>query len=299
MRVLITGGTGLIGSALAEDLSDRHEVIIVSRDTGGGRSRFKTIPWDLIPEHINTDTAIVHLAGDNIGEGRWTPEKKRKIIDSRVKTGEKLIEAIAEAEDRPQVLIQSSAIGYYGRSETATFKEDSDPGQDNDFLSRVCEMWEDSTINVSKYGVRRAVVRLGVVLSTEGGALKELMTPFKNFAGGPIGSGRQWMSWIHIDDAVRAIRFLIENDHARGPYNLVAPNPVRNREFASALGEVMRRPSFMPVPEFALKMMLGEKADYIILQGQRVTPDRLETIGFSFKYPIIEGALANLILGDG
>ncbi|MES2766311.1 MAG: TIGR01777 family oxidoreductase [Bacteroidota bacterium] len=297
MRVLITGGTGLLGTALAENLSDKHEIIIVSRNTQGGKTRFKMIPYDLIPENINNDTAIINLAGDNIGEGKWTPEKKRKIIDSRLKTGKKIIDAIAESEDKPQVLIQASAVGYYGRSLEKTFKEESDPASQSDFLADVCEQWEESTANVSKYGVRRVVIRTGVVLSKKGGALKELMLPFKMFAGGHIGSGKQWMSWIHIEDTIRAIRFLMENDHARGAFNLVAPNPVRNHEFARALAEAMNRPAILPVPAFAVRMMLGEKADYIVLEGQKVTPDRLETIGFSFKHPIIEGALANLVNG--
>ncbi len=294
MRVLITGGSGLLGTALAENLSDKHEVIIVSR-TSKGKSRFKTIVWDIIPEHITNDTAIIHLAGDNVGEGKWTPKKKRKILDSRLKTGKQIVDAIAESEDKPQVLIQSSAVGYYGRSESKTFKEDSDPDSANDFLADVCEQWEESTVNVSKSGVRRVVTRTGVVLSTKGGALKEMMLPFKMFAGGQIGSGRQWMSWIHIEDEIRAIRFLMENDHARGAFNLVAPNPVRNHEFVRALADVMNRPAILPVPAFAVKMLLGEKAEYIVLKGQKVTPDRLETIGFSFKHPIIEGALANLV----
>lgn len=297
MRVLITGGTGLIGSELAENLSDKHEILIVSRTTSS-RSRFKTIPYALIPENITNDTAIIHLAGDNIGEGKWTPEKKRKILDSRLKTGQAVVDAIAEAEDKPQVLLQSSAIGYYGRSLEKTFKEESDAGPASDFLAKVCEEWEESTVNVSKFGVRRVILRTGVVLTPKGGALKEMMTPFKMFAGGHIGSGQQWMSWIHIEDTVRAIRFLLENDHARGAFNLVSPNPVRNREFAEALGVVMRRPAIFPAPEFAVRMMLGEKADYIVLQGQKVTPDRLETLGFSFKYPILEGALANLLKGE-
>jgi uncharacterized protein (TIGR01777 family) len=296
MRVIITGGTGLIGRALSENLSDRHEIIIVSRTTQGGRSRFKTIPYDLIPEHITNDTAIIHLAGDNVGEGKWTPEKKRKILESRLKTGQKLVEAIAESEDKPQVLIQASGVGYYGRSLEKTFKEESEPASQTDFLADVCEQWEESTINVSKYGVRRVVIRTGIVLSPEGGALKEMMLPFKTFTGGYLGSGRQWMSWIHMEDTVRAIRFLMEHDHARGAFNLVAPNPVRNRDFAEALGVVMRRPAILPVPEFAIKMILGsEKAEYIALQGQKVTPDRLETLGFSFNHPILEGALANLL----
>jgi uncharacterized protein (TIGR01777 family) len=262
-------------------------------------------PWDARTVHgwghlADGATAIVNLAGASLsGTGffpaRWTEKRRRAILQSRLDAGRAVVEAVAQATHKPGVVVQSSAIGYYGYHGDERLTESDAPG--DSWLSRfVAQGWEPSTAPVEEMGVRRVVVRSGIVLSTEGGALTRLLLPFRLFAGGPMGSGAQWYSWIHLQDQVRALRFLIETSEAQGAYNLVAPNPVRNRDLARHIGRIMRRPAFIPVPGFALRLAFGEVAG-VVLKGQRALPRRLLALGFAFRFPTAEAALRDL-LGD-
>jgi uncharacterized protein len=301
MRVVITGGTGLIGSALARNLGEAgHEVIVLSRDPAKVSSlppNTRAVEWDARTPAgwaslLDGDTAIVHLAGESIASGRWNEERKRRIRESRVESGNAVLAAIRQAAGKPRVLLQASAVGYYGPCGDEVVTESHPAGED--FLARVCVEWEASTAEIEALGVRRAVLRTGVVLSDAGGALPRMALPFRLMAGGPLGGGRQWFPWIHIADEVGAIRFLLEREDARGPFNLTAPRPLTNRDFSRALGKALRRPSLAPAPAFALRLVLGEMAD-MLLHGQRAVPHRLLEHGYAFRYPEALAALHDLL----
>lgn len=301
MRIIITGGTGLIGRALAANLvADGHEVIVLTRNptrTTRLPAAVKLVKWDAATatgwgDLADGADAIVNLAGEGIADGRWSQQRKEGIYTSRVNAGAAVMQAIEAADRKPKVLIQSSAVGYYGPSTDKILTEDAAPG--SDFLSQVCFDWEASTAGAESLGVRRVVIRTGIVLSNEGGAWPKIVLPFKLFAGGPIGSGRQYWPWIHLDDEVAAIRFLIENPEASGVFNLSAPTPLSNREFAAKLGAVMGRPAFFPAPGFALRVVFGEMST-VLLDGQRAVPQRLEQAGFRFRYPDAEAAFKALL----
>lgn len=301
MRVIVTGGSGLIGKPLCAALvSAGHETIVLSRNP----SQVKGMPpgvrlekwdgqsaagWDALADGAH---AIVNLAGEGIADGRWSDERKERILASRVQAGKAVVQAIEQAANKPKLLIQASAVGYYGPRQDEVITEASSPG--GDYLARVCFEWEAASAPVTKMGVRRAIIRTGIVLSNEGGAFPRLVLPFRLFAGGPLGSGKQWYPWIHIDDQVRAMLFLLQHESAGGPFNLSAPNPVTNKEMATAIGKVTGRPAFMPAPAFALQTALGEMAT-VVLDGQRAIPQRLLELGFTFKYPTIEEALKALL----
>lgn len=307
MKVVIAGGTGLIGRALSANLApEGHEVFVLSRSpdrASGLPPGVRVERWDArtagdwAPLAEGAD-AIVNLAGANLaGEGflpeRWTPERKRLIRDSRLHAGRAIVAAIESAREKPKVVIQASGVGYYGFRSNERVGEDGAPG--GDFLARLAsEDWEPSTKEVEEMGVRRAIIRSGAVLCSDGGALHRLLLPFRLFVGGRMGSGRQWLSWIHLEDQARAIRFLIEHEEARGPFNLAAPNPVTNADFAKALGRTMGRPSIIPLPAFAMKLVFGEVAG-VLLEGQRALPQRLQELGFTFHFPDIESALRDLL----
>lgn len=310
MRVIITGGTGLIGSNLAESLAaDGHEVIVLSRSpdqyTGMFENDVRIEGWDARTAdgwgHLADGAdAIVNLAGASIaGEGfpptRWTPARKRLILESRLYAGKAVVEAVRAAEEKPKVVIQSSAVGYYGVRGDEKVTEIALNG--DDFLSRVCEKWEASTAEVADMGVRHATVRTGLVLSTEGGAFPIILMPIKMFVGGPLGSGEQYYSWIHIDDVIGALCFLLENEDASGPFNLTAPDPMTNREFVKTVAGVMGRPAFFPTPGFALRTALGEVAT-VVLDGQRVIPAKLLNMGYEFTYEELEPAVRDLLKGN-
>ncbi|PYQ60183.1 MAG: TIGR01777 family protein [Acidobacteria bacterium] len=301
MRIVITGGTGLIGSAVAREMgSAGHEVVVLTRDLskmGPLPPNTRAAQWDGKTagdwaKLLDGDTAIVHLAGDAIAAGRWTAEKKRRIRDSRVVSGRAVLEAIRQAKAKPRALLQGSAVGYYGDAGDEVVTESHPPG--DDFLARVCVEWEAATVEAAAMGVRRPVLRTGVVLSDQGGALPRMALPFRMLAGGPLGNGRQWFPWIHEADEVGAIRFLIEREDADGPFNLTAPAPLTNRALSRALGEVLHRPSFAPAPGFALRLLLGEMAD-VLLHGQRAVPRKLLDLGYAFRYPEALGALRGLL----
>ncbi len=305
MRVIVTGGTGLIGRELVRELNDHgHSVVVLSRNPAKKEvpGEVEMVKWDAesakgwITE-VERSEAIVNLAGENIaGSGllpdRWTENKKRRILDSRLKAGRAVNEAVEAADSPPDVVIQASAVGYYGTSEDRLFTEEASVG--TDFLAGIAEEWEDVSLPLEDLGVRRVVIRTGVVLSPEGGVLPRLLLPHRFFLGGPLGSGKQPYSWIHVKDEVRAIRFLLESEGAGGPFNLTAPNPRSNRAFARQLGKVLGRPSFFRVPGFLIRALLGEAA-IMVLQGQRVEPARLKDLGFEFRFPELEEALSDLV----
>ena len=302
MRVIITGGSGFIGSKLTEKfITLGHEIIILSRNPSNTRlsisQEIKFERWDGSTAQgwgnlVNQNTAIINLAGENLSTGRWSSLRKKKIIDSRVNAGKAIVNAIQLAEEKPKVLIQASAVGYYGVHQDEQIEESQPAG--NDFLSDVCTKWEASTSEVEEYGIRRVILRTGLVLDAEKGALPRLALPFKFFVGGKIGSGKQYIPWIHIQDEIQAINFLLKEETAHGAYNLCAPNPVNNAEFAKTLGKIMERPSIFPVPPIAMKILFGEMST-VILEGQRAIPDRLQEAGFEFNFPILEDALKNIL----
>lgn len=299
MRVLITGGTGFLGRALARRLAEAgYEVFVLSR-----RPERATLPpgvqaarWDGRSATgwgplADGAFALINLAGESIGQ-RWTEAAKRRIRESRLNAGRAVVEAVAAARAKPQVLLQASAVGYYGPRGEERLTEEDPPG--SDFLARLAVDWEASTQPVEAMGVRRVILRTGLVLERDGGALARLLLPFRLFVGGPLGDGRQGWSWIHRADWVEAVRFLMERPDARGPYNLTAPQPVSNAEFSRTLGRVLGRPAWLPVPAFALRLVFGEGADFL-LTGQFVLPRRLLEAGFTFRYPDLESALRAIL----
>jgi len=309
MRVIITGGTGFVGSSLARSLvSDGHEVISLSRNPDKPNilpAQVRVVKWDARSDAgwghlVDSTDAIINLAGEYIGGRnlwelvikRWTPARKKAILDSRLNAGRAVVDAIHSAENKPKVLIQASAVGYYGDRSDEILTEDSPPGVG--FLPGVVQKWESSTADVEIMGVRRAIIRSpGVFVSMAGGAFPFLVIPFKLFVGGPIGSGKQWFSWVHLTDEVRAIRYLIDNPEATGPFNLAAPGSATNAQFNRTLGKVLRRPYWFPLPAFFFKFGFGEQSE-IILSSQRQVPKRLQELGFQFDFPEVEIALKDL-----
>ncbi len=300
MKVAITGATGFVGSRLVERLQAQgHQPMILTRNRAAALSAFPNLeivaytPTEsgLWQEAIAGCDAVVNLAGEPIAESRWTPKQKQEIFDSRKLGTQKIVEAIAQANPKPPVLVNASAIGYYGTSETATFDETSPTG--NDFLAEVCQEWEGQAQKVKEAGVRLVILRLGIVLG-DGGALAKMIPPFQLFAGGPLGTGRQWFSWIHRDDLVNLILFALTRPDIEGVFNATAPNPIRMSEFCQALGEVLNRPSWLPVPSFALEALLGEGAK-VVLEGQQVLPKRTTSKGFEYQYPTVKQALTEIL----
>jgi len=306
-RVLIPGGSGLIGRALSAELAAHgYKVVVLSRTperVGTLPEGARAVEWDARTAEgwgklADGAHAIVNLTGASIaGEGffpsRWSDEQRRVIRESRLNSGRAVVEAVAQAEQKPAVVVQASGVGYYGFHGDEVLTEEAGPG--DDWAARfTAEEWEPSTAPVEEMGVRRVVARTGIVLSTDEGALPRLLLPFRLFVGGPLGSGKQWYSWIHLRDEARALRFLIENEEASGAFNLTAPNPVTNGELAKRIGRVMGRPSFIPVPGFAMRLAFGEVAE-VVLQGQRVVPQGLLDLGFEFDFPVAEGALQDLL----
>lgn len=300
MKIVIAGGSGFLGTALTRELRKAgHGVAILtrqdSRTSTEGAAAVQWVPnghsgpWS---SAIAGSDAIVNLAGESIGTKRWSETQKQKILDSRLLATRSLAAAIRESAKPPRVLISGSAVGYYGDRGDETLTEISPPGRD--FLAGVVRQWEAAADEVAHL-TRVALVRTGVILDRRGGALPRMLPPFKMFVGGPLGSGTQYMPWVHKDDWVRMVVWAISHEGARGPINVTAPNPVTNAEFSKALGHALKRPSLLPAPAFALRLLLGEMADALILSGQRVLPVRATDLGFSFRYSNIDEALANVL----
>jgi uncharacterized protein len=296
MRLVVAGASGFIGSALCSRLLEKgHTLTLLSRsaprDAGTPMKRWlRWTPgtpgdWEIL---VDGAEAVINLAGEPIAAKRWTEEQKQRIRASRIQTTSSLVGAIAKAKQKPAVLINASAIGYYGPHGDETITEEAGPG--TDFLGQVCRDWEEEAKKAERLGLRVALVRTGIVLGRGGGALAKMGPPFKFFAGGPLGSGAQWMPWIHLEDEIGLMLHLIERSEARGPFNATAPNPVRMREFCQTLGRVMSRPCWAPVPAFALRILLGEMAE-MLLTGQRVLPAAAQKVGYGFRYPYLYDAL--------
>jgi uncharacterized protein (TIGR01777 family) len=301
MKLVITGPTGFIGSALVERLRKQsHTLVLLSRPPlrQQNTSKEEWLAWEpgiggAWEQAVDGADGIIHLAGEPIAAKRWTRARKERLRSSRIDTTRSLVHAMGKAKVKPNFLIGASAVGYYGPRGDETITEESAPG--NDFLSRLCVEWEDEARKAERLGARVALVRTGIVLGKGKGALAKMVPPFKMFLGGRLGSGKQWMPWIHIEDEVGLIQFLIENEDARGAFNATAPNPVTMSEFSSALGKVLKRPSWAPVPGFVLSLLLGEMAD-MLLGGQRALPAAAERLGFRFKHHNVANALVSLEL---
>jgi uncharacterized protein len=306
MRVVITGGTGLIGRALAAELvKAKYEVVVLSRNPGIVKDLpegVRAVQWDGKTaqgwgELVNGAYAIINLAGENLAGKSWftirlTKSRKERIVNSRVSAGQAVVEAVRAAGVKPQVVLQVSGVTYYGPRDNRPVSESEKPG--SEFLSYICVDWEGATYPVEALGVRRVVVRLGVVLARDEGALPRQMLPFKLFVGGPLGSGKQGYAWIHLQDTVQAMKFLIETPRAQGVYNLAAPQMTDNRTFGRALASVLHRPFYFPVPAFAMRIAFGEAAT-LLLEGQFVDPGRIQKLGYEFKFPEVEPALQDIL----
>ena len=302
-KVIVTGATGFIGKALCFRLErEGYQVVALSRNPERRQRLFGSqatvARWDGANasewlKYAEGAHAIVNLAGENIGSGRWTSQRKQAILQSRLDAGKAVVEAVESASVKPRVVVQASAVGFYGTRGNDMTDEFSSPGEG--FLANVAKEWEQSTHAVESFGVRRVVIRSGVVLGAEGGALLQLLKPFRLFAGGALGSGRQWFSWIHIEDEVNAILFLLKKEGLTGVFNLSAPHPLLQKDFARLLGKIMRRASWFPAPGFLLRAILGEMAEEMLLVSQRVTPKRLLEAGYRFLYPEAEHALKDIL----
>ena len=302
MKVAVTGATGLVGGSLSRNLIQAgHQVVALARNPEKAQVKIpqvEAVAWDATSgisavQALEGLDAVVHLAGESLAAGRWTSRRKAMIVESRVAGTRNLVEALAQCQNPPKVLVNASAIGYYGSSEDQVFEETSPPGED--FLAELCQQWEGEAIRATELGVRVVLVRSGLILSTEGGALPRMLPPFKMCVGGPLGSGTQWMSWIHIKDEVEAILYAIEKEGMEGPLNLTAPNPVTNADFTRALALALRRPAFFRVPGFVLRLMFGEMAQTLLLSGQRVVPRNLEKSGYRFNFSDLSKALDDLL----
>jgi uncharacterized protein (TIGR01777 family) len=293
MRILISGSHGLVGTALIKSLEQDggHEIFRLVRHAPNSRSEVEWSPdrYSIALARIEGFDAVVHLAGESIAEGRWNEEKKKKIRESRVRGTKLLADALANLASPPRTLISASAIGFYGDRGDEVLTEASSPG--DDFLSDVCREWEATTELATEKGIRVVNTRFGIILDQHGGALKKMLPPFRMGVGGRIGSGKQWMSWIALDDVVSGIKFALSNDSLSGPVNFVAPNPVRNAEFTKTLGKALSRPTIFPVPAFGLRLLFGEMADALLLSSQRVEPSKLKDGQYEFLYPHLGGAL--------
>ena len=300
-KVLVTGGTGFIGKRVCDALQEKdYGVTVLSRDPERAKTKLQSIDeiytWnpetEQLPSEATSDLhAVIHLAGESIA-GRWNAKKKQRIRDSRILSTQNLVSSLASTEAKPEVLICASAIGLYGATGDDSFTEESAKG--TDFLAEVCQEWEAEGQKASELGIRVIHVRIGLVLGIGGGLLKQVLPLFKIGAGGKLGSGKQWMSWIHIDDVVGIIMHSLDNEGVQGALNATAPNPVRNIEFTKTLGSVLRKPAIFPVPAFCLHLLMGEFAKFVVL-SQNVLPDKTEASGYEFQYPMLESALEDLL----
>jgi len=296
MKILIGGSHGLVGTALIKSLeAANHEVFRLVRHAPTSKTEVEWSPdrYSIALARIEGFDAVVNLAGESIAEGRWTDDKKRRIRESRVKGTKLLGDALANLTIPPQAFICASAIGYYGNRGDEILTETSSAG--DDFLSDVCAEWEQATALATEKGIRVVNARFGVILDTNGGALKKMLPPFRIGVGGKLGNGKQWMSWIALADVVGALNFALTNESLRGPINFVAPSPVTNAEFTETLGKVLSRPTLFPIPAFGIKLLFGEMGEALLLGGQRVAPKRLMSEGYQFRYAQLEAALSHIL----
>lgn len=304
MRIVITGGSGFIGRRLVARLLEQGDQVLVltrrleqARRILGESPSLKLLPYDPYQPQawaaaLEGYEGIVNLAGEPLASSRWTETKKKEIRRSRVETTQALVQALASLNQKPQVMISSSAVGYYGSHPAGEPLTETDPPA-QDFLAEVCQAWEAAARSAEELGIRLAIVRTGIVLGPDGGALGQMLAPFQFFIGGTIGSGKQWLSWIHREDWVSLVCFLLEQ--GSGVFNATAPNPVQMEEFCRTLGQVLGRPSWLPVPELALELLLGEAAQ-VVLTGQKVIPQAALQMGFTFQYPQLKEALRQILL---
>lgn len=311
-RYLITGGSGFIGTVLIKQLLlENHDVTVLTRnevktaqhfaaviDEAGEdfqtKSKVKTVSsLDAINPDQSFDV-IINLAGQGIADKRWNDEIKKQLIDSRVETTQALYQFIKELTVKPDVFISGSALGYYGLRETDD-AIDEEGGTDDSFSSHICQLWEAEAKNIEALGIRTCYLRTGIVLGKNGGALAKMLPPFKMALGGPIGSGKQWMSWVHMDDIVGMIRFAIDNETIKGPINGTAPEPATNKAFSKALGKALKRPAIFPMPAFVVKMLFGQMGEELLLAGQKVIPKKLTQAGYQFKHSTLEDALEDIV----
>jgi len=296
MRILVSGSHGLVGKALIRSLTpDGHEIVRLVRGKPSGATEIEWYPneGNLDAASLEGIDAVVHLAGESIASGRWSEEKKRAIRDSRVKGTALLSDALARLSRPPSVFVSASAIGYYGNRGDELLTETSAPG--DDFLAKVCVEWENATIPAIEKGIRTVHARFGIILDAKEGALGKMLTPFQMGIGGRVGDGKQWMSWIDIEDVVNGLKSLLTDSSVNGPVNFVAPNPVTNAEFTKTLGRVLSKPTLFPIPAFGVRLAFGEMADALLLSSQRVEPSVLVQIGFGFAYPTLESALRHIL----
>ncbi len=293
MKILIAGGTGFIGQALLEKLTRKgYEVTVISRhpeNKNSGPVQFAG--WNDAAQAVEGKDAVINLTGEPVAEHRWTADQKKKIRTSRIDTTRILVEGIAKAQKKPSVLINASAIGYYGNVADGDVSESHAQGKG--FLAETCAAWEAEARKAESFGLRVVLLRIGIVLEKSGGALRKLLPPFHFYAGGPLGSGKQWVSWIHREDVLGIILFALEHSLS-GPVNAAAPEAVTMKDFSGILGRALDRPSWLPAPEFALKLLLGERAE-ILLNGQKAVPQKLQTSGYPFRYPKLETALQSIL----
>ncbi len=298
MKILITGASGLVGGKLIPVLQAKgHEIFKLSRSKAKNPNE---IQWDAFEGFADEEflklenlDAVVHLAGDNVAGGNWSDEKKKSIKDSRVKGTRTLVDALKRTENPPKIFVSASATGFYGNRGNEILTEESTKGEG--FLPDVCSEWENEASKAEDFGARVVLLRIGIVLSKDGGALEKMLTPFKFGVGGTVGSGEQFMSWIAIDDLISIIVFALENENLNGAVNTVAPNPVTNETFTNTFGKVLNRPTFIPVPAFGIKLLFGEMGETLLLEGCRVVPEKLQSAGFEFEFPDLENALKHVL----
>ena len=302
MKIILSGGTGFIGKALLKTLRRRgDQVVLLTRNPDAVKhlasESVMTTPWDgqsvgTWAEEMNGADAVINLAGEPVVGKRWNDLQKARIVGSRVEATKTLVSAIGQSRRKPPVLINASAVGYYGHVESGDVTESYPKGKG--FLGETCERWEEAARAAERWEVRVVMMRIGIVLEKGGGALSKMIPPFQFFMGGPLGCGRQWVPWVHRDDVIGAVLFEMEHKELSGPVNTASPNPMTMKEFCEALGKTLRRPSWAPVPAFVLRILLGEQAD-VLLTGQRVIPQKLESFGYPFHYPRLEGALSAIL----
>lgn len=302
MKIIIAGGTGFIGKALTETLvQSGHDVTLLTRRASvpsGLNASVRVLPWDLFrvggawEKDLEAADVVINLAGESIAGKRWTADQKKELLESRIRSVQAIYRALEKTTHRPKVFLNASAVGYYGDRGDEILDENSKPG--TGFLSELCLAWEQEVMKAEGLGVRTVRLRIGIVLERGGGALGKMLPAFQLGLGGPLGTGRQWMSWIHRKDLIGLMIYLLENPDAFGAFNATAMNPVRMSDFAKTLGHGLKRPAFFPVPGFALKILLGEMSG-ILLGGQRVLPQRAIQLGFSFEYPTLESALKAIL----